>query len=445
LTERASAESVARVGSDRRALPGRVSRRLGWGIGDQALSSLTNFALGILAARSVSLREFGAFSLAFATYAVALGASRALATEPLLVRYSATEQNRWRHGAARASGTALSVGSAVGLGCVVLGFALGGSMRPALIAIGAMMPGLLLQDSWRSAFFAQGRGAQAFMNDLVWALVLFPTVGVLLARGTPSLAALILVWGGSGCVAAVFGIRQARVLPRPLETYGWLREQADLAPRFLGESVVIVGATQLWVFCIGALAGLATVGQIRAGQIVLGPLNVLFMGVGVIAIPEGVRLLAHSPSRLRRGAGWLSVGLAAHALAWGSVIFLLPSRVGFELLGSAWIPAHSLVVPLALVFVGAGIQKGADVGLRSLAAAKRSLRTRIVEACITVSGAVGGVVVGGAQGAAWGLAIAYLLEGALWWWQFSVELAAHGSKQLVQADGDGVRSLRAPS
>ena len=46
----------------RRARP--VAGRAGWGLIDQAFSSLTNFALGILIARTVPIAEFGAFSLA---------------------------------------------------------------------------------------------------------------------------------------------------------------------------------------------------------------------------------------------------------------------------------------------------------------------------------------------------------------------------------------------
>ena len=53
-------------------------RRLGWGLADQSLSSLTNFALAVLVARQVSTAGLGAFGLAFTTYTITLGATRAL-------------------------------------------------------------------------------------------------------------------------------------------------------------------------------------------------------------------------------------------------------------------------------------------------------------------------------------------------------------------------------
>jgi hypothetical protein len=42
-------------------------RRFGWAFADQLLSSGTNFLLGVLIARSVGVRDLGAFSIAYAT------------------------------------------------------------------------------------------------------------------------------------------------------------------------------------------------------------------------------------------------------------------------------------------------------------------------------------------------------------------------------------------
>ena len=71
----------------RRARP--VAGRAGWGLIDQVFSSLTNFALGIVVARTVPIAEFGAFSLAFAAYLLAVNMTRAFPMQPLAIRYSA--------------------------------------------------------------------------------------------------------------------------------------------------------------------------------------------------------------------------------------------------------------------------------------------------------------------------------------------------------------------
>ena len=50
---------------------GQAVRRLGWGVADQAVSSLTNFAVSIYVVRTLGATQFGAFSLAYVTYAFA--------------------------------------------------------------------------------------------------------------------------------------------------------------------------------------------------------------------------------------------------------------------------------------------------------------------------------------------------------------------------------------
>src|ERR1700753_1577508 len=104
----------AAVGIGRAAVPSRMARRVGqrrsWGVADQAVSSLTNFAVSIYVARVLGATELGAFSLAYVTYGFMLNASRGLATDPLLVRYSGAEVPVWRKAGANCTGTAAVVG-----------------------------------------------------------------------------------------------------------------------------------------------------------------------------------------------------------------------------------------------------------------------------------------------------------------------------------------------
>ncbi|MDG4861594.1 hypothetical protein P8605_26005, partial [Streptomyces sp. T-3] len=181
--------------------------RLSWGLADQAASSMTNFAVGIYVARSLGLAAFGVFSLAWVTYGVVLSVSRGLATDPLVVRYSGVPDWSWRGAVARSSGTALGVGGAIGLVCLGVGLGLGGSVGTAFACLGVMLPGLLLQDAWRYAFFAAGTGRKAFVNDLVWGVALVPAMVV--AARVGSVAAFVLAWGASATLAAAYGCLQS--------------------------------------------------------------------------------------------------------------------------------------------------------------------------------------------------------------------------------------------
>ncbi|MDP9234961.1 MAG: hypothetical protein M3P01_10500 [Actinomycetota bacterium] len=423
----------------------RVASRLGWGLADQGISSLTNFALGIVVARSLSPREFGAFSIAFGVYTTGLGLTRALTSEPLMVRFSAVSRDDWRVGARAATGTAVLIGAAAGLACLVAGLALSAALASVLLALGVCMPGLLLQDTWRYAFFSGGRGPSAFFNDVVWAVGLSVFMALLFATGRTSVGWLVLAWGGSGSVAGLAGMLQAGLIPALDRTASWFREQRDLIPRFAGEFGVTTLAIQVSIFAIGAVAGLATVGAIRAGQLLLGPLNIIFLGVSLAALPEAVRLLQSSKERLRRACVVLSAGLAAAALGVGIVASILPRRMGTELLGQNWSLAKSVVVPLSIWMAAAGVILGAGIGLRAMAAARRSLRARLMVAPLAVTSAVVGAAVQGARGAAWGFAGAYAVGAFIWWWSFLRGLDEHDrgsagpSEEVIEPDEFQVR------
>jgi O-antigen/teichoic acid export membrane protein len=406
-----------RLGSSSQTLA-RI-RRFGWGFADQLVSSFTNFLLGLLIARTVEPKDLGAFTLGYATFTLSLAAVRAVAGKLVVVRHSAVSAEVWREGVKGSAGTALSAGVAVGVGCLVVGAVASGSLRVVLMILGLFLPALLVQDMWRLAFFARGRGGAAFLNDMVWAVTMITAIGVLALVGRPSVAWFTFAWAGAGSVAALAGLLQVKALPsHPLSAFRWLRGHRDLAPRFLAEFGVTQGTGNLILFGIGSLTGLAQLGRLRAGQIALGPLNVLFAGAGLVTTPESVRLLRESPRRLVRGCRWISLALASGSVAWGALVLALPRGIGELFLGANWEGARSLLLPLAVGATGLGATYGPYAGLYALAAAKRSLRARYIDAFATLIMALAGAAVAGALGAAWGLAIAAGLENPVAWWQF---------------------------
>jgi O-antigen/teichoic acid export membrane protein len=437
---------AATEGSSRhRVLP--LLQRLGWGVADQAVSSVTNFTLGILVARSVSPRHFGAFSIAFVIYTTAMSGARAIVGEPLSVRYSASRGVDWERGTRQATGASLVVGVIVGLACVAVRTFSDGVVGSSLLILGITMPGLLLQDAWRYAFFTQGRGFQAFLNDSIWALVLFVWIAALSVMGHATLDSLIFAWGGAACIAAVAGIAQARLLPRPGQALTWWSEQRDLAPRFFGEFAAGNGSAQVLTYATAAAGGLSEAGALRGAQLLLGPINVFTMGIGVTAVPAGVRLLEQGRDHLKRAAVVLSACLAIVTLAWGMVIFFIPDRWGTALLHDNWFGAHAVIFPLTLAWAGLSANTGGALGLRALAAAKRSLRVKIAITPVSLIAVTAGAFLDGAVGAAYGLAISTTLGALLWWFQFGRALSEDDSEDepLAFVEQPGEISPLAPN
>ncbi|HET6500492.1 MAG TPA: hypothetical protein VFG87_06975 [Amycolatopsis sp.] len=393
-----------------------MAGRLSWGLADQAVSSLTNFAVSSYVARSLGVAAFGVFSLALVTYGVALNVSRGLATDPLMVRFSGVSEQSWRRAVSRATGTAIGVGAAAGAACLLLGVAIGGAAGHAFAGLGVVLPALLSQDSWRFAFFAAGKGRKAFLNDLVWAVVLVPAM--VLADHQGSVTAFVLAWGLSAAVAAGFGYLQTGIAPGVGAARRWLREQRDLAPRYLLENVSNSGASQVRMYGLGAIAGLAAVGTVRGAELLLGPFLAVLMGLSLVTVAEASRVVRKAPHRLARFCLFLGGSQAAAAALWGlGLLLLLPDGLGEFVLGSVWPTASELILPATLAVVGASFTTGAQAGLRALAAARRSMPTQVLTSCCYVAGGLAGALSAGAVGSAWGVAVATSTGAAIWWLQ----------------------------
>ncbi|OIJ93656.1 hypothetical protein [Streptomyces colonosanans] len=405
--------SAAPAGHARRTAKRAIVGRLSWGLADQAASSMSNFAVGIYVARSLGLAAFGVFSLAWGTYGVVLSVSRGLATDPLVVRFSGVSDTSWRGAVARSSGTALGVGAAIGAACLVVGLGLGGRVGPAFACLGVMLPGLLLQDAWRYAFFAAGTGRKAFVNDLVWGVALVPAM--VMAARVGSVAAFVLAWGASAAVAAAYGCLQSGIRPRLTGAREWLREHRDLGYRYLVENVSNSGASQLRAYGLGAIVGVSAVGVVRGAELLLGPFMAVLMGLSLVTVAEAARVLRRAPHRLGAFCLLLGGGQAVAALLWGAALLLMPDRLGELVLGGVWPSASQLIVPVTLGVAGAGLGTGAAAGLRALAAARRSLRCQLFASACYVGGGLGGAAVAGTIGSAWGVAAATVSGSAVWW------------------------------
>ncbi len=396
-----------------------VLRRLTWGLADQAVTSLVSFIVGIVVARSLGAVQFGAFSLAWVTYGVVVNLSRGLATDPLAVRFSGVERTVWRKAVAGSSGMAIVVGVVMGAVCAAVGAALPGRTGGAFVALGIVLPGLMLQDSWRFAFFALGQGGKAFVADITWALALVPML--YLASRDPSVTRFVLAWGAAGAFAALVSGLQAGVVPRVSRAKHWLIQHRDLGLRYLVENLTISGSYQFRMYGLGAFAGIAAVGTVRGAEMLLGPFFIVLSGIGLVAVPEAARVLRRSVRALPIFCLLLGGAQAVGALAWGmALIFALPDKWGHAVLGEVWLTSSALLLPATLSVMFASFYTGAAAGLRALGVARRSLKAQLIASSAYLIGGVGGGALGGALGSSWGAAGATFVGVIVWWWTFRI-------------------------
>jgi O-antigen/teichoic acid export membrane protein len=431
-------------------LKGGAFRRVGWGFADQFVSSMTNYAVSVYLSHTLIAADFGAFALSYLTYGFVLNASRGLATDPLMVRFSDASLSKWRRAVADCTGTAIVVGLTAGICVIGVAAALSGTARGGFLALGLTLPGLMLQDSWRYSFFALGRGGHAFLNDAIWGLALIPALLLLRSTGHVGVFWAVFAWGASAGLAALIGPFQARVIPKVTGTWRWVRRHGDLGIRYLIEGTASSAAIQIRGYGTGLMVGLTAVGYIQATTTLIGPMTILSLAFPLVLIPEGTRVLRRGTAQLRLFCIAASVGLAAIGAAWGVIIWLgLPRGLGNAILGPIWHQAYPLMLPTMVGVIGANIKTGVGVGLHALGASKRSLNNVLFGAIIWIVLSLAGAYKWGAAGALWGTSAAIWVTLPSAWWTFHIamreyeaSLSASGKRRRGRGRHARVKSRR---
>jgi O-antigen/teichoic acid export membrane protein len=395
--------------------------RAAWSIADQATCSLGNIAVTILVARSLPAKDFGSYGLAFAMYLLVLGVSRSFATEPFAVRFAAVDPADSESVGRTAVGTAFVVGVAAGV--VLLPFALVLHARAPIVAVALTLPCLMVQDAWRFVAVTLGRPREALLNDLVWSISSVALVFFLTRRTGGSPTIYFAAWAGTAALGAFVAALRLGGAPRIWQSGRWLRDNLDLSLRFTVQFVLQTGSTQLLIFFIALVGGLAEVGGVNAAQALVGPVNLIIMGTTIAILPELARL-SHGPQQdFRRVVRAVSWSLATVAMLWGLVAALLPTSVGRVLFGSSWTYARPLLLPVILVSTAGAALQAPAVALRALGAAGSAVRVSAAVAPVLLAAGITGAALGGARGALFGWALGSTWALVLWWRMLARTLA----------------------
>jgi O-antigen/teichoic acid export membrane protein len=405
-----------------RWLPAVHIRRIGLSVVDQGVTSAGNLAVTVIAARSLSVDDFGAFTIAYTVSVLALGATRSLTSEPMMIRFSNEDQPTARRAGSHSAGVAMLIGIAIGIGLAGVALFFSGSVRTALLIVAVGLPGLLLQDAWRFVCFSLGRPGVALINDSVWFAILLALTGVIRLATTPTIATIAATWVGTSAICAVIGAIQLRLLPAISHAWAWLRDHFDLASRFFLDYATAGGASYVTILVLGVVAGLPAAAAVRGVLTFFGPINVVFAGCSVALIPEGVRLAHRDRPRLGRFVRTLAMSLTGAAALWLVVGLVLPSRFGVAILGQTWDDARAVLPAMGLGLVAGGVTGAAFVGLRSLGDARRNLRSRMTSLPVLLVLPVGGALIADATGYAVGFALAATVAAVVWWRQFGISL-----------------------
>lgn len=411
---------------------GSRATSIGWNLGDQVLSSITNLALTVIVARTVTGREFGGFALAITLYILTILVVRATCGQPLLLARAAAGSPAEQR---RSVEEALGLGVAFGVGASVLGLVTAasttGALQRALFPLGVLLLPLVLQDVCRFVAFAEGRPKRAFGNDLLWTLGQAVAMGAVVATGHASVTTLVWAWGIAGTVASLAALAAAGTRPRVPAGLRFFWANRGMCGRFLGEVLITSGAVQLTLVGVALISGPVDVGALRGAPVLFGPLNLLFAASLTGLLAELAHVAHEGSEQLRRQCRLISTGSLVVSGGYGVVLILLPAAAGRAALGDTWRLTDPLLVPFAVQYAAIGVCLGQVIGLRALASSHRSFGVCFRFTVLFLVLGIGGEWRWGAPGAAWGMAIAAAVAIGDWYIQFG------------RALGEGVQRMKA--
>jgi O-antigen/teichoic acid export membrane protein len=378
-------------------------------LGDQIVSSATNFALTVFAARLLGPEGLGIVTVGLAIGYAGIALERALVGEPLLVLGRA-------NGTEGALGTATVTGVALGLVAVGAGALRGGELGLVIAVVGIFGPTLLLQDAGRYEAIALRRPERALASDVLWLGIQTILLFVLLVWKLNSPTLVVVGWGLGA--AAGLGVLLPSQLGRvtPLRAGTWLRRSARLSGWMSAQTVISQAGAQLTLIAIGGVTGLAGLGILRSVIAITGPLSVVLLGLGLLALPELVDAKATGGLHVLKVqvARWLAVsGLIS--ITYAGLIVVLREPLLRGLFGREFESAVPLAVPISLSIVALGFGAASGWGARAISAGWVVLATQIIASAVGIPMTVLLAASSGPEGAAWGIAIqSVVLCGASW-------------------------------
>jgi O-antigen/teichoic acid export membrane protein len=287
---------------------------------DQGLSSLSNFAVGVVVGRISGPAGLGAFAVAYAAWLLLATLHRSLIIEPMSIDGDA------RHPlASRLLGSGASAEIMLGAVSTAIlaigGLVLLGRDRTyglALLTLAPFLIPLLLQDYWRWVGFMQARPGKALANDTLFNVVQVVVLGALFVAGLRSVEIAIVAWGIGAIAGSAFGLWQFRVHRFTRGGMSLFRSRWHMSKWLTANGVTSWGTSQSYPLLAGGILGPAGIGGLRAAQgLVMGPANVLLQAGGSIGLPDASKAWDERGwSGLRRVS---NVVLIAGVISLGSV------------------------------------------------------------------------------------------------------------------------------
>lgn len=367
---------------------------------DQGLSSGTNFALVLMAARSLQPEDFGAFAIVVAASVSVIALTRSAVGEPVLALLSHSDDPR---GLER---DALRMAALLGLtGSVV--FALLAAMPfhalRMFIGLVPLSPILAIQDASRYLGFGRRTPAVAVISDMAWLAALVP-IGLVSLNNLSTPVAVFVTWGASASFGLLAALRALSTSPARGQVLRWLKTSRRLSGWLTMAAVTSQAAGQLTIAIIAGVVGTSSFGGLRAMQALLAPMTVMLVAGQVFLVPRlSSRLKRDGLAAVRGLAARLSIMLAALSIAplVGAVVFA--DQIIRAAFGERFLEYRGLVAPLAVLVAAQAAGLPAGAALRAAGRGRHVFYAQLAASAFGLAMLIFLTQQSGIRGAAWAI------------------------------------------
>ncbi len=370
---------------------------------DQVVSSVSNFATGVVVARLSGAAQFGEYALVLMVWLVAVGVQRRLIAEPFIVA-SRGEDARAAPIAQGLSAEVLfgSVASSVVATGGVAAIAFGAQIGVTILALAAWLVPLLVQDYWRAIAFQRRRPDLALANDIAFAVVQGVFIVTFASVGWRTAAAMITAWGAGGLAGALLGLSWFPLLSPLREGRRLLWELWPRGRWLLADFVTAFASQQAYMAFAAFLLSKEAYGGFRAAGSLLGPVMIIAQAFGNVGLPEAARRAdGDDPTSLRLYARRLTTLTVGCVAAYAIFLVFAARPVLTVLYGRSYSRYALIAVLVAFQYVVMVTASGQGIALRVNGEISRIWRPRILSAALSLASLAVLVNRLGVDGAGW--------------------------------------------
>jgi O-antigen/teichoic acid export membrane protein len=375
-------------------LSGRAFRRrpnpAAFAVADQVVSSGSNFLVSVAVGRFGGATELGGFAVALFVWLALIGINRAVLTEPLIIVEPELDTPA---NLRRALAAQLAVGLALGAVVAAVAFVLLGVGAPGiggpLLALGAVLPMLLIQDLWRALSFGVHRPERALVNDLVFTAVQVALMVGLIVTGSTSAPWFVVAWGIGATAGVVVGLAQFHARPARRPRSELLRELWPMSRWLLRDFATLFGAREAYLLIVAAFVTGAEFGGLRAAESLVGPAYVILLSGGNVALPGATRTYReHGCAGLARYSRRVTLVVGAAQWAYSGLLAIFGPWLIVTIYGAEFEPYTYLVWFAAARCAIAVIPFGPSIAIKVAGLAREMFHARLWVTIISLPTAV---------------------------------------------------------